>query len=121
MVPEWHQLKPRVRPRAISLTVSLRRGDRKCERRIVDLYRVAFAPMLPIGSARAASIVRGSESGRAKLDEAKVAEARRLKRTGWTYPELAARYGVGKVALFYAITGRTWSHVPMEPETPARR
>lgn len=56
----------------------------------------------------------GSRHGRAKLDEAKVIEARRLHRAGWSYPALAQRFRVGKVTLFYAISGRTWSHVPME-------
>ena len=56
--------------------------------------------------------VRGSAHGRAKLDEPAVIEARRLKAEGWTYPALAERYGVGRVTLFYAISGRTWQHLP---------
>lgn len=58
-------------------------------------------------------VVRGEAHGRSKLTEASVIEARRLKREGWTYPELVERYGVSKVTLFYAISGRTWGHVPM--------
>jgi len=56
----------------------------------------------------------GSRHGRARLDEAKVIEARRLHRAGLGYPALVQRFGVGKVTLFYAISGRTWAHVPME-------
>lgn len=64
--------------------------------------------------------VRGSAHGRARLTEESVAEARRLKAEGWSYPALARRYGVNRVTLFYAISGRTWSHVPME-DHPGRR
>jgi hypothetical protein len=56
----------------------------------------------------------GSRHGRARLTEHRVREARRLRAKGWTYPELCRRYGVARLTLYYAITGRTWSHVPME-------
>jgi hypothetical protein len=100
--------------------VLLYREGRHFSRSVSRLYREAFAPVaiprpepLSLGSHMGEPAV-GSAHGRAKLDEAMVAEARRLKREGWTYPKLVERYGVGKVTLFYAVSGRTWRHVPME-------
>lgn len=81
---------------------------------VAEIRKAAFAPLLPTGRPGDESQVRGSANGCARLTEEKVLEARRLKRQGWTYPALAERYNVGKVTLFYAISGRTWSHVPME-------
>lgn len=75
-----------------------------------DLVRSAFPALLPTGPPER---MTGSEHGRAKLDEPGVEEARRLKREGWTYPALAARYGVCRNTVYYAVTGRTWAHVPM--------
>ncbi len=64
---------------------------------------------------------RGSANGRARLDEAKVAEARRLHAEGWSYRALCERYGIGRVTLHYALVGKTWSHVPMAiPEKPGQ-
>jgi hypothetical protein len=56
---------------------------------------------------------RGSRSGRARLDEDKVVEARRLHAEGLSTNALAARYGVGRVTMHYALVGKTWGHVPM--------
>ena len=58
---------------------------------------------------------RGSAHGRARLDEAKVLEARRLHAEGWGIKALAARFGVGKVTMHYALAGKTWTHVPRLP------
>lgn len=94
--------------------VVLGRDGRWHSRSLDKLMRQVFAPVVPRGYPGPDECARGSRHGRARLDEAKVIEARRLKRAGWTYPALVARYGVGKVTLFYAITGETWRHVPME-------
>jgi hypothetical protein len=61
---------------------------------------------------------RGSAHGRAVLTEELVIEVRRLKAEGVSYPALVRRFGVGKVTLFYAISGRTWSHIPMNDHSP---
>jgi hypothetical protein len=53
--------------------------------------------------------------GRVKLDEEKVAELRRLKAEGWTYPRLARRFGIARSTVHYALNGCTWRHVPMVP------
>jgi hypothetical protein len=50
---------------------------------------------------------RGHHAGR-KLDEPKVAEARRLYAGGWSIDDLADRYGVKRIAMYNAVTGRTW-------------
>lgn len=91
--------------------------DRRCRERSVDqLYRAAFTPPppdLPSGHPAAEEHVRGSQHPLARLDESSVAEARRLKAEGWSYPDLVRRFGVSSSALFHAISGRTWRHVPM--------
>jgi hypothetical protein len=56
--------------------------------------------------------VRGSEHGRAVLDEVKVIEMRRLRSEGWSTGRLAGRYGASRNTICYAISGKTWSHVP---------
>lgn len=61
---------------------------------------------------------RGHHIGRI-LDEEKVAEARRLKGEGWSMPDLCERFGVKRIAMYNAITGRTWKHVPTEGEMPS--
>jgi hypothetical protein len=120
-VSAWYRLPARIRPRAVNPTVVLYRDGRKYLRRVIDLYRLAFAPVLPSGSPCPAEGFRGIANGRARLNDSTVAEARRLKRAGSTYPELAERFGVSKATLFYAVSGRTWAHVPLEPEIPAQR
>lgn len=55
---------------------------------------------------------RGSECGRAKLDEPKVSEMRRLRAEGWSTGRLARRFNVGRNTICYAINGTTWGHVP---------
>jgi hypothetical protein len=99
--------------------VVLYRQGRRYVRSVAALHRAAFdpeefAPELPSGPI--AEPVIGSAHGRAKLDEAKVAEARRLRREGWTYNDLARRYDVSENAVYYAVIGRTWRHVPMTAE-----
>ncbi len=54
---------------------------------------------------------KGTDNGRARLDDAKVIEARRLWREGWSYVALAGRYGISECAVSYACRGKTWSHV----------
>lgn len=44
----------------------------------------------------------------AKLDTAKVEEARRLIGRGLTYRAVAIRFGVSKSTLFAAVSGKTW-------------
>jgi Helix-turn-helix domain of resolvase len=62
---------------------------------------------------------RGSAHGRAKLDDRKVTEARLLHAAGFGVEFLMKRYpGVSRMALYYAITGKTWQHVPMPATNP---
>jgi integrase len=61
---------------------------------------------------------RGHHVGRL-LDEKKVAEARKLRADGWSLEALCARYGVKHTAMFNAVTGRTWKHVPADGEIPS--
>ncbi len=69
-------------------------------------------PPAPADMLRAERTVRGSEHGRAVLDEARVIELRRLRSEGWSTGRLAGRYGVARNTVCYAISGRTWRHVP---------
>jgi len=46
-----------------------------------------------------------------KLTEAKVREARRLRLKGWVYSRIGERFGVSRVCVYLAITGKTWAHV----------
>lgn len=55
---------------------------------------------------------RGSRHGRSKLTEAQVSEARLLYFQGWSCRRLGRRYGVHKATIDYAVTGRTWRHLP---------
>ena len=122
MVPQWHQLRPRIPPRRISPTVMLRSGEGHYVARSVGaLYRAAVVARLPIGPPRTVVAPRGESHGRAVLTEAKVIEARRLRSEGWAYHELGVRYGVSEGTVLAAVSGKTWRHVPMEPETPVRR
>lgn len=61
--------------------------------------------------------VRGEAHGMARLNGEAVTAARRAYRRGATLVELAARFGVSKSALQYAIRGRTWRHLA-EPPVP---
>jgi hypothetical protein len=56
---------------------------------------------------------KGSANGRARLNEASVIEMRRLRSEGWKTPALATRYGVGRNTVCYALSGKTWEHVPV--------
>lgn len=59
---------------------------------------------------------KGSEHHQAVLDETKVAEMRRLAKSGATIVSLAALFGVHKVTARDAIQGVTWKHVEEPPE-----
>jgi hypothetical protein len=50
----------------------------------------------------------GSQHGRAKLDEGKVAEARELRALGWTIADIAHSFGVHPSTMGYALRGHTW-------------
>lgn len=113
--PVWHLRTLTVR-RGHTATVSLSRDGRKITRSADKLYREAFPPVVhrSIELADFGPEARGSDHGRAVLDAEKVTEARRLKAEGWTYPQLVKRFGVSRNTLYYAISGRTWTHVPPE-------
>jgi hypothetical protein len=54
---------------------------------------------------------RGERSGRAKLTDAKVREARALFKDGLPIRRIAARMGVDHKTMTQALHGITWSHV----------
>lgn len=55
---------------------------------------------------------RGSRNGRAKLTEAIVLDARRERNeAGTSFARLAAKYGVSKVAMRNAVTGKAYAHL----------
>jgi hypothetical protein len=56
---------------------------------------------------------RGEDNYAAKLTGAQVLEMRALATTGgYTKSELAQRYPVTPTSVVYAVTGRTWGHLP---------
>lgn len=66
------------------------------------------------------SNARGSQHRDAKLTAATVLQARELYAAGDTsYAKLAARFGVSRTPMRNAITGKTWTHVPMPLQSPA--
>ena len=65
---------------------------------------------------------RGEDNVAAKLTAAQVLEMRALAATGvYTKSELAQRYPVIPTSVVYAVTGRTWSHLPGALFPPWRR
>jgi hypothetical protein len=65
---------------------------------------------------------RGEDNVAAKLTAAQVLEMRALAATGlYTKSELAQRYPVDATSVVYAVTGRTWSHLPGALSAPWRR
>jgi hypothetical protein len=63
---------------------------------------------------RTAHNASGSQHRDAKLTDAKVLQARELYAAGGaSHAKLAARFGVSPSPMRNAITGKTWTHVPM--------
>ena len=61
--------------------------------------------------ARDGNQARGERTGGAKLTSDLVCEARRLRGDGWSWVDLANRYGVAVSTIRPAVDGRTWAHV----------
>jgi len=53
----------------------------------------------------------GESALNARLSDAFVREARGLRLSGWTFTELGKLYGVSRITVMYAVTGRTWRHL----------
>lgn len=53
----------------------------------------------------------GIFNNRAKLNEQKVVEIRRLYRAGWTQVRLAKRFGVTQQTISRVVTLKYWRHV----------
>lgn len=58
------------------------------------------------------TMIRGESHYHATLTEEMVREARKLRALGWTYRLLGERYGCGTPAIYKAVQGITWSHIP---------
>ncbi len=54
----------------------------------------------------------GRSNPRAILTEPEVIHARNLARAGARVRELAALFGARRSAIWLAVTGRTWAHLP---------
>lgn len=59
---------------------------------------------------------RGTQCPSAKLDNDKVRAMRKRRAAGWTYPALAAEYGVHRTVARAACAGLTWLHVTDDRE-----
>jgi lambda repressor-like predicted transcriptional regulator len=64
-----------------------------------------------VGKAKFQQVTRGL----AKLTPKKVAEARRLRRKGYSMRSLCERYAMSRTAMYMAVSGRTWPDVQEEP------
>jgi hypothetical protein len=53
---------------------------------------------------------RGESHGQSKLSEGDVAEIRRLRATGMSYPAIARRFPAERTAVRHAAIGLTWRH-----------
>jgi hypothetical protein len=59
--------------------------------------------------------LRGRVNGKSKLtDEIVIGMRREYARGGTSYRKIAEKHGVSEGAVRQAITGRSWSHVPMD-------
>lgn len=59
----------------------------------------------------------GERNGQAKLNEAAVVSARRLRRvTGMSYQRIADNFGVDKTTIMRAIKGEHWAHIAAAPQ-----
>lgn len=56
-------------------------------------------------------VPRGEQAGKAKLTEAQVREARKLRVAGTFYTDLGRKYGVNNGTIHRAINGKSWKHV----------
>lgn len=63
--------------------------------------------------------VRGATHHNAKLNEAKVAEMKRLRQEGWKQHALATRYGVAQCTVSDILKGKFWGHVAAETGSPS--
>jgi hypothetical protein len=92
----------------------LKRDRRRFFRTPDRLYREAFPPPPPPAPLPLSGIcggARGEASGRARLTDGQVVEARRLRREGWTFVALAGRFRVAETTVSAAVRGLTWRHL----------
>jgi hypothetical protein len=61
-------------------------------------------------SIRHGTFLRGSMSPVAKLTEEDIPAIRFLRRLGWTYPEIAAVFGVAEGTIASVLRGKSWCH-----------
>jgi hypothetical protein len=57
-------------------------------------------------------VLKGSKVGTAKLTEAQVVLMRKLWAQGWTQNALQGFFEVSQTTVQYAVTGKSWKHVP---------
>lgn len=57
----------------------------------------------------------GEQVHRAKVTADDVREMRRLRSQGMIYREIGERYGVCYGAVYDAVRGKNWKHIPLEP------
>jgi hypothetical protein len=108
-------------PRPIGMEVFYRDGDRSN----TALSNLTWSPR-GTGQIGTRHIdperIRGSRNAAAKLDEAKVEEAKLLYSQGHPVAALAELFSVSAGAIHNALTGRKWSHLgrPAEMRTPGK-
>ena len=103
---------PAVAEKGMSMSTCARRERLECAALREDRRRTG----------RPDIVRRGEDNVAAKLTEAQVLEMRALAATGvYTKSELAERYPVDATSVVYAVTGRTWGHLPGALSPPWRR
>ena len=60
------------------------------------------------------TMARGSKLPQAKLTDSKVIELRKLRKEGITVPALAKQFGITLRTVYRALTGESWSHIPIK-------
>lgn len=55
---------------------------------------------------------KGEKNGHSKLTDVIVLEMRRRRADGCTYKQIATEFGMREPAVYLAVTGATWSHLP---------
>lgn len=78
----------------------------KCHREETPLPEIMGAPAI------------GEINGQAKLTEADVISARRLRQKGMTFQAIADRIGVHKTTIIRAVKGQLWGHIAAAPQPP---
>jgi hypothetical protein len=95
-------------PRPICCEEFFKDGDRHN----ACLSNLAWAPRGTRHIGRKGGSLKGDQTSWSVLREEGVIEARELYRSGWSLLDLAQEMGMSRAAMYSALVGRNWKHVP---------